>query len=71
MKEIPEIGAKVKYTGKSGMFKGASGLVVDIFPPFEDEGYSIGVMVVGDLPEFWPYLGTRKFAPSLEEIEAA
>jgi hypothetical protein len=70
MKEIPEIGAKVKYTGESDMFKGARGVVTQIFHPWDDEEVSVGVEVEGELPKYWPYLDRRGFAPALEEIEA-
>ena len=71
MNAIPVIGTRVKYSGRSEMFKGASGIVTAIYHPFEDEGISVGVEVEGDLPEQWPYTGTNTFAPSLKEIEPA
>ncbi len=69
MNEIPEIEARVKYTGASEMFSGAIGVVTAIYHPFEDEGVSVGVEVEGELPEYWPYSGTNRFAPDIEEIE--
>lgn len=75
MKIIPKIGQRVSYDGWLGPL---TGTVKEIYPdfdahtltdtPFDPETWSVS-MKVDELPDNWPYTGTDRLVPAIDEIE--
>lgn len=83
MNELPPIGSRVVYTRKAtGYLSPATcrGEVVAHYrggdrhnDPETGEDYvtpdHVGIRVDKPLPAWWPYIGSDRFAPSIDEIE--
>lgn len=82
MKEMPEIGARVRYTGKGSTFHKTpcTGTVVAQYPGYISRDTETGEiymvpdsigMEIDELPDWWCYTGSRCFAPDIDAIEYA
>lgn len=83
MKTIPEINSRIVYSFQpswGGPLRQCVGTVVSHYPGGDkcrdDETgeewtrpHHVGVKVDAPLPEWWPYNGTDRFAPSIDDLE--
>lgn len=74
MEKAPKIGTCVRYTGDSPWGRG--GIVREIWPYYPDSPFvaaperdwSVSVEV-DEVPDDWPYTGTKIFTPFVSQIE--
>lgn len=72
--KLPKIGDRVSYHSSSPHWdRKATGIVRAIYPPLpphsknKRENWAFGVEV-DEIPDWWPYLNTNRFAPRADEL---
>lgn len=82
MNTLPAIGSRVRYVDPDGARTPVIGIVVKQYPSDgllntnEETGekwvssHAVAVKV-DELPAWWPYPGTDRFAPSIDTLETA
>lgn len=70
MREFPEVGSKVIYTGRPAWGE-ISGTVVKHYHKDGRGTHNAISMRPDAIPENWPYPGSNTFAPWLEDIRQA
>lgn len=80
MKRLPKVGERVRYEIDEEYLghRVCTGTVTCIYEGLDENGYipfereperwSAGVAVDAPLPDWWPYPGSNKFAPSICDI---
>ncbi len=83
MNSLPKIGTRVKYQNERDVNRACTGTVVATYPGYRERCTDpetgetwitkdhVGVRVDKPLPSWWAYIGTDRFAPSVDEISPA